>query len=864
MTTALSSPIAFLTKRCPHPDLLNRFLAHAEDLEIQVNVAKMEGEPIPGKASAFANVEGEQWFNYRIPWNANSEPEFKDYPIRFNFTERVLGIGSTGWDWRNRRSRWLGFDFDSIVGHASGGLSADQLFSIQDAVKAIPWVEVRRSTSGNGLHLYVMVDVPTRNHSEHAALGRYVLGLMSRECGHDLKAAVDVCGSNMWIWHRKMTIENQGLSLLKPAEGMLKETEGWESHIDVVTRRRSNVKVSGVSETDEDVFDTYASAHRRVPLDDKHREIITALEGTGYIVNWVSDYHLLQTHLKAFEMVHEKLSLIGPYSTSSGGTRPNDANCFAFPLDNGAWKIVKFGGPTPETDTWVKGERSTWCLYNTMPPLEVAARIKGGVESEKGSFTFDSVQDAQAAYTLATGQELSPVELNRKATLSDTKDGVVIEVERASKEESCPSGFTSTDGKSSWNMILPKGQMVVDNSSQDGAIRRMETPKGDSNGWCILKQDTRWTNVDKGEAMMNLQSKGMSKQEATLVMGQLVEQPWTLVTKPFENEYPGNREWNRDAPQWAYVPADRGAGLTHPHWDMILDHIGEDLTKYLKNLPWAVNSSINTGGDYMRAIFSSILRFPHQPTPYVFLFGEENAGKSIVHESFELLVTRGVVKADRALTSTNDFNGELAGAILCVVEEKDIGRSPGAQAKIKDAVTALNLSIRRMRMDSYMIPNTSHWVQCSNKADSCPVFPGDTRITMIQVGRIKSEIPKAHLMQLLREEAPAFMRTMVDLELPTAAGRLRIPVVNTEHKSRAADLQRSMLELFMREMVEQGDDKEGIPFADFFAAFVNWLPPDEKAQWNRMRVTRALPAKYGTTKRAGNVVYVPNCELKKQ
>jgi hypothetical protein len=67
----------------------------------------------------------------------------------------------------NKRSRWVGFDFDSITGHAAGvGVSDDELKVICDKAKSLPYVEVRKSTGGNGLHLYVLFDdegIPCEN-----------------------------------------------------------------------------------------------------------------------------------------------------------------------------------------------------------------------------------------------------------------------------------------------------------------------------------------------------------------------------------------------------------------------------------------------------------------------------------------------------------------------------------------------------------------------------------------------------------------------------------------------------------------------------------------------------------------------------
>ena len=123
--------------------------------------------------------------------------------------------------------------------------------------------------------------------------------------------------------------------------------------------------------------------------------------------------------------------------------------------------------------------------------------------------------------------------------------------------------------------------------------------------------------------------------------------------------------------------------------------------------------NIRTGAQYLTAWIASTLRRPFEPLPYLFLFGPENSGKSIIHEAIDLLVTKGVTRADRALSNKNDFNGELHNAILCVVEERNFSADEVAHQRIKDWVTPIDISIRRMRTDSYKQKNTTHWVQCA-------------------------------------------------------------------------------------------------------------------------------------------------------
>ena len=90
----------------------------------------------------------------------------------------------TGWDWQNRCSRWVAFDFDALTAHAKGvGITDDDLEKVKQAAMQLPYVEVRKSTGGGGIHLYVYFDsgIPCENHTVHAALARCILGMMSSD-----------------------------------------------------------------------------------------------------------------------------------------------------------------------------------------------------------------------------------------------------------------------------------------------------------------------------------------------------------------------------------------------------------------------------------------------------------------------------------------------------------------------------------------------------------------------------------------------------------------------------------------------------------------------------------------------------------
>lgn len=881
--TTLSTLTAFLANAPTNArDLLDRW---TPAMETQVNV-------IPGttrtEQGGWTDEFGNDWFNIRIPKQAASEPYFNDRPQHFSFAEKAEAIGCTGWDWQERLSRWVAFDFDAITGHAAGvGLSSEKLREVQDAACKIPWVQVRRSTSGNGLHLYVYLGqpVPTENHNEHAALARSILGMMSQETGFNFGSAVDCAGGNIWIWSRRATRENQGLSLVCESEPLDKVPHNWRLHLDVVTRRRSKVRVVTGDETE---FEKLATARHTTPLDPDHHRLIDYLAETGFSTVWVQDYYLLQTHTAALKQAHEQLGLLGLYDTNSEGEDPGQPNCFAFAAPDGGWQVYRFSPGVAETPTWEQdGKNWTCCDFNMLPSLETLTRVYGGTESEKqGAYSFPSLEILKTALQhLGAVLQVPTGWGSRPAVLTIRQDGRLVvktEQEHMSVEdalargaieigdrggvkgkrpvEDCPSGW-SKSGRS-WVCVL-KTQTPVSNEAPlpyfDDKVRSLVAVDGENSaGWIINTSVGDWVRHPKDDAKSVLLASGFSRTEVDQAFGESVIGGWRLVNLPFRPEYPGNRQWNLNAPQFVYAPAETDKPY-HPHWDLVLTHCGQGLDESLSENEWAKQNGIQTGAEYLKLWIACMLREPFEPLPYIFFFGDQNCGKSIFHEAIKLLVTRGIVPADRALTSKGDFNGELANAILCYVEETDLSSTgKSAYNKLKDWVTCRVLSIHAKRQQVYMQANTTHWVQMANQSSNCPVFENDTRITMIHVENLKAEIPKTILIKSLSDEGPHFMRSILDLHLPTSIGRLRVPVIETAEKRQAQVSNLSALDVFLREQTYHVPG-EKIMLSVLYEKFLESLNPLEQTKWaTSQRVSKGLPHHFPTGLSTANKTYVGN------
>jgi len=857
-------------KTAANADLIARW---SIDMEVQVNVAPGGGDPVAGKRSTWSDGINE-WFNVRVPKNAATDPSFIDYNLSFPLALHAEGVGMTGWDWQARRSRHFGYDFDAITGHAKGiGITDEELEKVKQAACALPYVEVRRSTGGGGIHLYVYFDaegVPSENHTEHAALARCILGMMSAETGFDFASQIDACGHVMWIWHRKMSAENHGLEIIKPAEKQLAVADlpaNWRDHIEVVRGRRAKIRVNQITEEDQDPFEALASSRKIIPLDNSHKAQIEALMRSGYTTLWVADHHLLQTHTCALQKIMEEEKLVGLFKTISDGRDPGTPNCFCFPLPNGAWKVCRFSPGINEADTWTQSEDGwTICYFNRYPTLAAACKLYGGLEDEgAGGFVFaDAENAAKAAEAIGQKIDLKDIHGSRKITLKSQKDGrLVVHVEK--KKEDLNTDLPGwLEKKNKWVRVFDVKTDETDDAEDnagkyDRIVRCLETAAEGHTGW-VTKGEKGWVRQPAGQVKVMLQNLGLAKADAESVMGGAGWQAWQLVNLPFREEYPGGRQWNRDAAQFKYRPAELSddEAPRHPHWDKICDHIGTELTPALKDLLWAQQAGIRTGADYLRAWVACAFRCPFKPAPYLFLFGSENCGKSIFYESLQLLVTKGVVKADRPLTGRDGFNGELAGAIICAVEEVDISKCPGAHARIKEWVTGRTINIRKMRQDSYDQPNSTHWVQTANAPSNCPVFPGDTRITMIRVPdlRPKQEIPKDDLIAELEKEAPHFLYTLMHMELPPLVGRLRLPVVATASKKQAQDSNRTALEAFIDEYCDQRPDAQKILFKDFYVRFYEVATANGEHTWSKERVRKEMPLKYPIRAGAANKRYV--------
>lgn len=847
------------------------------DMECQVNVARDNGERVEGDYNGVkwhGWTDGmTTWKNIRIPRKANSNPEFNDSKMTFDLAKHAEAIGMTGWDWKNRVSKWVAFDFDAMVGHSDSHnkkLSAEELSEITESCRSIPWVTVRKSTSGNGLHLYVFLDdVPTKNHNEHAALARAILGMMSGLTGHDYCSKVDICGGIMWVWHRKMK-GTDGLTLIKEGGVLTEVPPNWKEHVKVVSGKRTKTLPNFANGASKDPFESLIARKVQIDIDEEHKRHMNWLKNHDCVWWFDQDQHMLVTHTAHLRQMHRDLDLIGFFDTITTHSSPQ--NCFLFPMRNGAWAVRRYSIGVNEHPSWEQdGDGWTKCYFNKQPTLGSACKAMGGIEDEKGAFMFREAEMAlQAARLLGVIVNIDPHLVNRSATIKMHKDSkrIVISIDHDEKDiiqgDSKMRDWIIAKKKYTKIYSFANSSNVIepDSNNYDDMIRHLVSETNQDAGW-VMNNDGEWHIEPKDHIKLALQSCGLSNSEINNAMGSAIMNCWRLINRPFKDEYPGDRQWNRDAAKLRFTPSDATDTLNFPTWQKILDHCGAGIDGDVSRHEWCQANGILTGADYLKYWVASLFQHPEKHLPYLFFYSiDENTGKSSFHESISLLFTKGYIKANHALTSKNGFNGELSGAVLCAVEEEDLSKG-AVHNKIKDWVTGREIAIRAMQKQTVNQLNTTHWVQCANNPAYCPMFKGDTRITMIRVAPIEpvNMIPAGILHDRLIKEAPDFLAEIMNIDLPASGDRLNLPVINTSEKALVQSMNRTDLEHFLDEYCEPCDGAV-LTIAEFHSRFLTWLDPNAHSNWSKIMVGKKMPLIYPKGRYNGANWYFGNIKWK--
>lgn len=877
-------------------------LAHlfSEGMELQVLVRQDDGEPFTGhyKGTSYKAFgkdpyiekkvikldDGTEsiieetkykdtWKSFRIPRKANTTPEYEiSSPMAFD-VKHIAGIGMSGWNWKEKVSKYVAYDFDSLIGHSDKNpnmLSDEQLEEIRNMVSNLDWVTVIRSTSGTGYHLYVFVDdIPCENHSIHACLAKGILDKMSLNCsGYDFKAKLDVCGYIMWDYHDKMFLEDgtrnpRSFEIVKQGRTLGKDEipQNWREYKKVVIgsgiKHVSPYPILGIRKDLDDAFYELIGRNKRIPLDDEHQRLITYLKSQKAHWFWSGDSNMLVTHTCVLKDAHIALGFKGIFDTTSNGSNLAEQNCFCYPLANGAWSVLRYGKGVSEANNWLQeSDKHTRCTYNQLSGYYSVCKHYGGTEDpEEKTFYFDSTDILQDLLSALECDIKIPIIFKSRSfrliiSKKTSKVSINLDIERDDPSQEHVKGWIRKLRPTRWYctteiLVLPKPTMTHETFD---SIFRHVTLEGEGIGWRLKNSNDAWV----WETMHDVRNVAKSKfptindGELTRLIGKSTDEAWVDVNIPFAPEYVGNREWNINSSKLAFTPTNKPIEeLSTPTWDKVLGRLGRALDEPISRNKKLREVGIFTGGEYLKTWIASMLQFPFKKTPFLFFYGTQDSGKSTFHEAVSMLFDKGCVSGREALSNSSGFNGELKSAIFVYVEEKDLSKDKEAYTRLKDYVTGLTIPINAKYMTPTVIRNSSHWVQCANSHLYVPFEEGDTRITILEVESLTEaeKIGKDELMARLKAEIPDFLGIVMKVELPKLNDRMSLPVIDTKQKRAIAFGRRNELQIFVEDKVRVCKGNT-ISLSDFFARFQNWLEDSDKTKWSTQRVNKELPTDF--------------------
>lgn len=812
------------------------------------------------------------WKSFRIPRNASTTPEYRmDSPMTFD-RKHISAIGQSGWNWVEKVSKYVVFDFDSLIGHSANNpnmLTDEQLEEVRERVSRLDWVTIIRSTSGTGYHLYVFVDdIPCENHSVHASLAKGILDKMSLECsGYDFGAKIDVCGYQFWMYHDKMFLKDgkvnpRAFELVQQGRTLGKDElpENWREYKKAIessgTRNVSAYPVLGIRKDLDDAFYELIGRNKRIPLDDEHKRLIEYLK-TRKDAHWFwsGDSNMLVTHTCVLKDAHIALGLKGLFDTTSGGSNLAEQNCFCYPLPDGAWSVLRYGKGVKEADSWLQeSDKHTRCYYNQLSDYYSVCRHYGGTEDpEEKTFHFESTDIlVDLLKALESDIEVPRIFFGRgfKLIISKKTSKVSINIDIERDDPNNVEKWIRKPRPNRWykvTEILVLPSPVVTHQTFDSLFRHV-TLEGEGIGWRLKNSNDVWVFESLHDVRNVAKSKfpTINDGELTRLIGKSTDEAWMDVNVPFAPEYTGSRSWNFNASKLSQVPSKKPLGeLSTPTWDKVLGRLGRALDEPISKNKELSAVGIYNGGSYLKAWIASMLQFPFKKTPFLFFFGTQDSGKSTFHEAISMLFDKGSVSGKEALSNPSGFNGELRSAIFVYVEEKDLSKDKEAYTRLKDYVTGLTMPLNMKYSTPVIVRNTSHWCQFGNSHLYVPLEDGDTRVTVIEVAPLTAseKIGKDELMSSLKAEIKDFLGVVMQLELPKLNDRLTIPVIDTKQKRAIAFGRRNELQTFLEDKVRVCKGNT-LSLTDFFTRFQNWLEDSDKTKWSTQRVNKELPTEY--------------------
>jgi hypothetical protein len=535
--------------------------------------------------------------------------------------------------------------------------------------------------------------------------------------------------------------------------------------------------------------------------------------------------------------MHEELKLKGAFKTAT--SRGTTHNCFCHPLPDGAWAVRRFSQGVQEADTWADKNGWTFCLLNSRPTIdEVLTNVGANKDGTAWILDASQVERFFSVYGDTVG---TPFKGQYKIRV--TKDGhYTIKTPYLKKHKKLDTERWKKDGRQ-WVFYGIVGECKRTILPTDTIRVGKYTIEDKKNVWLHLDKELNvWNTQEKSSIKDMLLASGLTAAEANIHCGELELRPWRLVSIPFTDEYPGIRHWNLRRAQFSVAPNYDGVGF-FPTWEKVFSHIGKTLTPLVLKDEWCQHYGIKTGAHYLKLWVAFMLRNPHLKLPYLGLFSpHQNTGKTSLWECLQKLMIGGHIEVSQAIMSSGGFSGELAGKVLGVIDDKDLGSRKQYYERAKSWTTNEEFLSHPKGATPFMSLNYLHFIHTCNSLSDLPIWANDLRVMVIRVDQIDrlDYIPKDTFAKNIEAEKADFLAHLLQLDLPPCHQRLALPILSSPEREALMRTRTEDSILFTDECCNQ---KPGhvVTFADLYCKYVEWCATQGAKQYlNRKQFRLSL------------------------
>ncbi len=715
----------------------------------------------------------------------------------------LIRVGGYGLDWTTKTIHWIGLDIDA---KNSGPIQTEEDKNVLvDALARLGYCEIRNSSSGKGLHVYVTLAHPIPNVDSEKTYASYRNALAT--CIESALAAngyahlpvFDRVGTVLYMW--KKDAGPDAYKLLRSGTVTFPGTLVPE-----LKSVRTEITGPGWPVTPEDAIIRGWSTLQYEFFD-------YLAKNDPAFVPFPSEGIICHAHTSAVARCVAELKIPGFWSTNTAGSDPSHHNCYITVLRNSSiirvWRAGN--GSTPETNAWSDVGGRTVAILNGVSRSKLLL-LTGLQAPSKNSRARGIVRrDVLSQLNIPSSETWGDIDANLQVNTSKVKFSV------KGRRDPQPGWMTGAT------------QMTYVLDIDDGLhTRKVEEVSGRTETDDI---DVQYTRDDSNEMIVYFKNEKQEWQHSTndsLLRAYLQEryklssadikrllalkyandvmQRVEMPCVPFgKYEYEKRSYWNvpptdfcfpkPDVPKViscaSYVdPSLQSLANECPAWFALYNHIFAALA-----IPKEIRDAytITTGADYGMLWAAYKLADPLNIVPILVLTGPPETGKTFFADSFRHFFTgRGAYKITGTITSNYpDWLGVVIGS-ADDLEEYD----PNTVTRLKNIGSGDRLEINPKFKRPSLVGGYLSLIMNMKDTTAFPAEYLADRCTFVEVApitdvpydpdffsagcrdvsdkRIHARIPNVHW--TLNQQAEAFFQYLCSIKLPTPVRRYALPI----------------------------------------------------------------------------------------